>query len=415
MKYYLIGYPLGYSCSPSIHKAFSWFIKYEQKILEEKDFDEFMTSKNFKGLNITIPYKEKVIPYLDEIEENAKAIGAVNTIVNRNGKLIGYNTDFFGVTSAFEMNNVDIKDKVVMILGSGGTYKTCKRVCEVWGAKKIIGVSRNPQGDFISYQEAILQKDVEILINATPVGTYPNVEGCPINLDSFDKLVCVLDMIYNPYQTELLYQAKLKSLKTINGLLPLVYQAGKSEELFHQREINQEKYQLIYRKFIRNNTNIVLVGMPGAGKTKVGKNLASRLGYTFIDTDQIIEKEQKLSISEIFAKYGESYFRQLELDLIKRISLNKKMIISTGGGMIENEEIMRLLKYNGRIIFLKRKIKNNLFDGRRPKLKTKEDYYKLKERRKPFYYKHQDFIIDNNNSVNKTIERILKLYEDFSA
>lgn len=406
MKHYLIGYPLGYSYSPQIHKLFNLEIDYSTKKLNEEEFDLFMKEKDFSGLNITIPYKEKVIKYLDEIDELSKSIGAVNTVVNRNGKLIGYNTDFYGVLKTFEMHDIDIKDKVVMILGSGGTYKTCKHVCSYLQAKKIIGVSRTKKEGFITYEEAI-NEDIDILINTTPVGTYPDFDKLIINIDSFKNLKCILDMIYNPFKTELLVQGEYRKIKCINGLAPLVYQAGKAQEIFFDKEMNFHSYYYVYYLMEKALSSIALIGMPGAGKSKIGKALAKKLNYEFIDTDKEIEKMEQMTVSEIFKKYGEEYFREKEEELIKKIAFKRNVVISTGGGMIENPLIMKYLKHNCHVIYLKRDSDEKLFDGRRPKLKNKKDYLLLKERREPLYTKYANICIYNNSSIKVALERIL--------
>lgn len=406
MKYYLIGYPLNYSHSPFIHKSFNSEIDYSIKVLEEKDLDEFFQKKEFSGLNVTIPYKEKVIKYLDEISPIAKEIGAVNTIVNKNGLLYGYNTDYEGVKKTFELNNVKIKDKVVMILGSGGTYKTISYLCKSLKAKKIIGVSRNKKEGFITYEEIDEYKDVDILINTTPVGTYPNVFDQIVSLSSFKKLECILDMIYNPLQTSLILEGKKKKVKTINGLQVLVYQAGLAQELFFKRKIEDNLYQKVYKETLLECQSITLVGLPGSGKTTIGKALSSVLGYEFIDTDREIEKLEGITISEIFNSKGEKYFREKEEEYIKKIFLNKKVVISTGGGMIENPTIMRYLKCNTKIVWLDRNMSKELFNGTRPKLKTKKDYLYLKKRRESLYKSNSDFKIKNEGPTEKTIERI---------
>ena len=408
MKYYLIGYPLNYSCSPIIHKCFNRNVDYEIKVLKEDELESFILSKEFNGLNVTIPYKEKVMSYLDQIDEAAKNIGAVNTIVNQNGILIGYNTDYYGVKTTFKNNKVNLKDKVVMILGSGGTYKTCKVVCEDLKAKEVIGVSRYKKDGFITYEEAVKRVDVQIIINATPVGTTPNVENSPIKLDTFSSLECVLDMIYNPIKSELLLDAEARKVKIINGLMPLVYQAGKAEELFTNTTFNKYKYVKAYYKMFKNYSSITLIGLPGSGKSYIGKLLAKKMKYRFIDTDSEISKQEKMSIKDIFLTYGEEYFRRKEEELIKKLALKQRIVISTGGGMIENPVIMKYLKYNSKIVHLDREMDDSLFDGRRPKLKTIEDYLSLKDKRMHLYRKYEDLYVKNDKDSDLIVERIIK-------
>ena len=380
MAYYLIGYPLGYSCSPTIHKLFNREIDYSQKKLNEEEFVEFIKSKEFDGLNITIPYKEKILPYLDVIEETSLEIGAINTVVNKDGVLYGYNTDILGVELSFKKNHVKLENKVVMILGSGGTYKTISHLLNQKHLKKLYQVSRTPKEGFITYQEAVNKEDVEILINTTPVGTFPNVNQSPIDISNFKKLECIFDMIYNPNFTSLLLQGKRRGIKVINGLQTLVYQAGFAQELFFDHKIDYRKYNGVYRHMQKENQSFTLVGLPGSGKTTLGKLLARRMKYTYLDTDQEIERREGMSVQEIFEKKGEAYFRKKEQELIEEIYLEKKLVISTGGGMIENERIMNLLSFNSKIIYLNRMMSDNLFNGVRPLLKSPSDYYALKSR-----------------------------------
>lgn len=407
MKYYLIGYPLNYSCSPQIHSLFNKKIDYSSRVLKEEELEDFLKRKEFFGINVTIPYKEKVIPYLDYLDENASLIGAVNTIVNKEGKLYGYNTDYLGVKMAFKINQIILKNRSVMILGSGGTYKTIRHLCEQEKVKEIISVSRTKKDGFITYEDIGKYPNVDIIIDTTPVGTFPNVEDQIISLEHFTKLKCVLDMTYNPMNTSLLLEAKRRKIKIINGLAPLVYQAGSAQEIFFNSKIKNRTFNDVYKIMKRENSSITLVGMPGSGKSHIGKELALKLGYKFVDTDDEIEKIEGMSVSEIFSNKGENYFREKEEELAKKLSLEKKLVISTGGGMINNPRIMKYLAYNSKIVCLHRRMSRYLFDGRRPLLKKPDDYLKLKKKREPLYKKYSDFHIDNNVESSMVIERIV--------
>ena len=409
MKACLIGKGISYSYSPLIHKGFKGDIDYKIVDLNQKDFDNFMKSNDYDFFNVTIPYKEQVQPYLDVIDKSAETIGAVNLVVKKNGKLYGYNTDFYGIKSAFEINGVELKDKVVMILGSGGTYKTAKAVCKAEGAKKIISVSRRYQPGFITYEHVKYQSDAEIIINCTPVGTYPNVYAKLIELNMFPKLKAVLDMIYHPMRTNFIKQAQRLHKVAINGLIPLVYQAGKAQEIALGVEYPLSKYLKVLKEMRRETTSIVLIGMPGSGKSTIGRALANKLGYKFVDTDSIIEKNQRMAIKDIFATKGEPYFRKLEEKLSRTLVDSKKIVIATGGGMVINPHIMNNLSFNSSIVYLYTNEEKDLYNGKRPLLSSKEDYERLLKERKPLYEKYNDIsILKGYGEIDEVVERIIK-------
>lgn len=412
MTFYLIGYPLGYSYSPEIHRLFNESIEYYEKPLKEEELGVFLRKKAFAGLNVTIPYKEKVLPFLDEIDDAAKTIGAVNTIVCRENRLIGYNTDYSGVERTLAHHRVDVKGKIAMILGSGGTYKTIRYVLEKAGAKKIIGVSRNPRDEnFISYSEAVKMKDIQILINTTPVGTFPATDEAPLLLDDFPNLQCVFDMIYNPYRTELLLRAKERGIKTINGLMPLVYQAGLAEELFFSSPIDEDIYREVYAETRRKKRSIVLIGMSGSGKSSAGALLSERLNLELVDLDREVEKHCRCSIKEIFEKRGEAHFRKCEEEIALKSAFSKGKVIVTGGGLVENDRAMRFLCQTGLIVNLKRKTDESLFGKDRPKLRNRQDYDDLYEKRKEKYLRYADATIENDDSLEETVSKVVKIDE----
>ena len=329
MKYGLIGEKLGHSFSKEIHGKLGRY-EYELKELAADELEAFIKGRDFEGINVTIPYKEAVIPLLDDIDEAAGAIGAVNTIVNKNGRLTGYNTDAFGMMSMLQMLGVDAEGKCVLIAGSGGTSKTAVYVAGKLGASEIKRISRNPRGDAISYEEAYKRYGhADILINTTPVGMFPNTDACPLDLSAFSRAECVTDVVYNPLNTRLVQEARERGIAAEGGLYMLVAQAVRAAELFTGEPVESGTTDLIYSELMMEKINIALIGMPGSGKTSIGRILAEKLEREFTDSDEEIIKEAGMDIAEIFERYGEKYFRDLEAEVIKKISLTGSKIIAT--------------------------------------------------------------------------------------
>ncbi len=416
MEYGLIGEKLGHSFSKEIHNLIDSY-SYELKEIAPDELDSFMKQKKFSGINVTIPYKKAVIPYLDEIEENAKKIGAVNTIVNRNGKLFGYNTDFYGMKALLEKTELDAAGKNVLILGTGGTSRTAEALMHFLGAKSICKISRNPEevkpdekGDtvsFISYKDALEKKETQIIINTTPTGMFPNVDEMPIALDAFSKLEGVIDVIYNPVNTQFVLQAKEKSLKASGGLYMLVMQALKAYELFFETQVPQNKCDEIFNTILNRKKNIVLVGMPSCGKTTVGKMLSQILSMDFVDTDEEIVKAQNRSIPEIFSEDGETVFRTIESAIVKKLSTKNSCIISTGGGVILKPENVEHLKMNGDIYFINRSLENLMPTQDRPVASSMQKLSELYKIRFPIYSKVSDFVINADDTPFNVVKKII--------
>lgn len=321
MRYGLLGEKLSHSFSAEIHKSLGGY-DYELIEVEKKDLDSFLKKKDFSAINVTIPYKQDVIPYLYYISDTAKSIGAVNTVVNKDGKLYGYNTDFLGMRALILKNGIDLNGKKVLIAGSGGTSKTALAVAKDLGAKEVYRLSRNPKDGLISYEQAEKQhSDANVIINTTPAGMYPKIEGAALDINKFDGLCGVIDAVYNPLRSELVQKALDKGVPAEGGLYMLVAQAAYACEKFIDTEISVNEIDRVFKKLERDKQNIVLVGMPGSGKTTIGKELAKKLGREFIDTDDVI-KEQFGDISEIFKVNGEQYFRKLERDVILETAAN---------------------------------------------------------------------------------------------
>ena len=306
-------------------------------------------------INVTIPYKQTVIPYLDEIDEAAKMIGAVNTIVNKDGKLYGYNTDFYGMTALIEKNGMSLKNKKVVILGSGGTSKTSLAVAEFLGAKEILKVSRSAKDGSITYSELYENHtDADVIINTTPVGMFPDIFASPIDIEKFQQLSGVIDAVYNPLSTVLVSKAKKLGISSDCGLYMLTAQAVKAYEIFTDSTADDALCDRIFSEVLSEKKNIVLTGMPGSGKSTTGKILAEKLGREFIDTDEEIRKKTGIEISDYFERCGEKEFRSLETEVIKAISSKSGIVIATGGGAILKEENIDALKMNGTVYFLDR-------------------------------------------------------------
>ena len=373
MKYGLIGEHLPHSFSKEIHAKIADYI-YELHEIEKDKLDAFMTAKDFIAINVTIPYKKDVIPYLSEIDENAQRIGAVNTIVNRDGKLFGYNTDFFGMSALIQKIGLDFKGKKVAVLGTGGTSNTAVAVCEALGTKQTVVVGRTAKNGVITY-EALYQEhsDADYLINTTPCGMYPypdgneKIAGTPVDLSLFPNLKGVVDAVYNPLRPNFVMDAKERSLPAEGGLYMLVAQAVVAAEKFMDKTIDSAITDRIFNEIRASKENIVLSGMPGSGKSTVGKYLAKAMNRKFIDTDEEIVKQTGKEITDIFAEIGNEGFRRIEAEVIARVSSeNQGAIIATGGGAILRDDNVRALKRNGKIYFLNRPLENIVPTADRP-------------------------------------------------
>ena len=350
-KYGCIGKKLTHSFSKEIHSRLADY-KYDLIELSEEEIPSFFEKKDFEAINVTIPYKQTVIPYLHSISDVAKRIGAVNTIVQKDGKLYGYNTDYYGMQALIERVGLSLQGKKVLVLGTGGTSKTAKVVAHDLGAVEILTVSRTKSENYITYEDAILlHSDAEIIINTTPSGMYPDCASKPIDISQFPSLEGVIDAVYNPLCTNLILDAKGKGIKAEGGLYMLVMQAVVAVEKFLDVKIEKSEADRVFAEILGQKENVVLTGMPGSGKSTVGK-LLNIDGYTFVDTDEEIEKRCGTSIKELIGSKGEGYFRDFEAEVIRDVSSKSGLIISTGGGAVLREENVRNLKRNGRIFFI---------------------------------------------------------------
>ncbi len=406
MEYGLIGEKLGHSFSKEIHTQY-FGLDYSLKELALNEVGDFLKKADFKAINVTIPYKNTVIPYLDEISEIAKKIGAVNTIVNENGKLKGYNTDYLGLKLLIEDSGVGIRGKNVLILGDGATSKTALAVAEDLKCKSVKRVSRKGTKDTVSYTDAEQIKETQIIINTTPVGMFPNNDNIPINIDAFPDLEGVFDAVYNPLRTRLVAAALNKGITARSGLYMLVAQAVFAAEFFTGTNIPTEKIKSIYNSILKQKENIVLIGMPGSGKTTIGNALAKETGLEFIDTDQkIVEKYGE--ITDIFEACSESGFRQIESEIIKEISCLQGKIIATGGGAILKAENIKALKQNGKLYFLDRPLEALIGTPDRPLSQNKDMLKQRYNERYNLYCEYADKRIISNSTPDDTVRRILE-------
>ena len=364
MKYGLIGEHLPHSFSGEIHAKIAPY-SYELHELPKDHLYAFMEERDFLGINVTIPYKQAVIPYLSEMDDIAKKIGAVNTIVNRNGKLFGYNTDFFGMQALIRKSGFDLAGAKVLILGTGGTSLTAHAAAESLGADPILVVGRNVKAGCITYEQAEKDHtDADFIINTTPCGMYPYPDGnetmkaVPIELTKFTKLRGVIDVIFNPLRTNLVLGAQALGIPAAGGLYMLVAQAVAAAELFTGQHFQANLTDKIYTEIRAEKENIVLTGMPGSGKTTVGLYLAEKLGRRFIDTDSVIVKNTGKEISTLFSEIGNDGFRHLETEAIREASNSTGAVIATGGGAILSDDNVRMLRRSGRIYFLNRALEH---------------------------------------------------------
>lgn len=409
MRYGLLGEKLVHSFSKEIHEKLGKY-KYELIEVPPEKLDEFMARRDFAGLNVTIPYKRAVIPYLDEISGRARAIGAVNTVVNRDGKLYGDNTDFGGLKALIRRMGLELRGKTVLVCGAGGTGKTASAVAESLGAAAVYRLSRSGRDGALTYAEAYQARaGAQILINATPAGMYPDTDGMPADLERLPALEGVVDVIYNPLTTRLVQCARTRGLKAENGLYMLVAQAVLAAERFTGAFFAPGTIDGIYGEILLEKRNIVLTGMPGSGKTTLGRLLSERLGRELADTDAEIVKKAGMPITEIFAKYGEPYFRDLESEVIRDLSRIGGKVIATGGGAVLRSENVNMLKMNGLVAFLDRPLEDLVPAGDRPLADRAEKIKALHAARYPIYLTAADRHVSVHGAPEDTLKKLLRV------
>lgn len=415
MEYGCIGEHLTHSFSAEIHRALADY-RYEICEVASDRLDRFLTERDFCGINVTIPYKERVIPHLDEIDATARAVGAVNTVVNREGRLFGYNTDVYGMTRLIERIGLDLCGKKVAVLGTGGTSRTANAVARMLGAGQILTVSRSAREGVIDY-DTLYQRhaDVEILINTTPCGMFPYPNGndkiaaTAVDVSRLPRLCGVVDAVYNPLRPRLILEARARGIAAEGGLFMLVAQAVRACEIFLGKDLPRETCERVFAEILGQKENLVLIGMPACGKTTVGRALADALGRKFADVDLLIEKMAGRSIPEIFEQDGEAVFRDLESRVIEeQIADRNGLIVATGGGAILRQCNLDALRRNGRLFFLDRPLDALCPTSDRPLASSAEALRARYEERYEKYCAAADCRIDAAGSPDSVVAAIRK-------
>lgn len=403
MLYGLIGEKLGHSFSKKVHALLGDY-PYDPTEIKKDDLKSFLTNREFKGINVTAPYKQDVIPFLDFVSEEVKEIGACNTIVNKGGKLFGYNTDAYGLEMLIRKNGVSIQGRRCAILGTGGTSKTAFYVLKKLGASSVIKVSRTGKDGAVTYQT--MPNDIEVIVNTTPCGTFPNNDESPIDLTRFKSLAACFDVVYNPLRTALVSQAKSLGIKAEGGLYMLVGQAIKASEYFLDTKYSDETFEKVFNVIFDKTQNVVLIGMPTSGKTTIGKKLAKTMDREFTDVDDCIEKTIGMSIPTYFEKFGEKQFRDIEEQIIAELSKKSGLVLATGGGSILREANVRRLKQNGVLCFLDRSLDKLQASSSRPLSSDKETLKKRYDERYSLYKAVADVVIDGNGTIEEALNKV---------
>ena len=406
MRAGLLGRKLSHSYSPLIH-SFLGNYSYELFEREPDMIKSLLDQTDLRGCNVTIPYKKAVIQYLDILSPTAQKLGSVNTIIRTSdGKLYGYNTDHYGSHQLILKSGIEVSGKKILVLGSGGASNTVIQVLYELGAEPVI-ISRS--GEY-NYDNLHIHKDAQVIINTTPVGMYPDTDASPIEVRQFPRLKGVIDLIYNPYRTRLLMDAEENGIPNINGLWMLVAQAKRSAELFLETELPDSIIGEIHREVNAKMRNIILIGMPGCGKSTVGNALANALGKPFLDSDYEICRMTGKSIPQIIQEDGEAAFRKKESKVLLDFGKRSGIILATGGGCVTVPENRSLLRQNSTVIWLQRALEKLPTYGR--PLSQTTSLQKMYEMRAPLYEQFSDVIVSNDGSLDDTINSIIQYLEE---
>ena len=405
MQYGCIGEHLTHSFSKIIHGELTDY-RYELHEIPMGELDKFMTARDFKAINVTMPYKQDVIPYLKAVEPMAAAIGAVNTIVNRSGDLYGYNTDFGGMAALIARTGIDMTGKKVLILGTGGTSNTAMAVAKHLGAE-VYRVSRSAKAGVLTYDEVKAHHlDAQVLMNTTPRGMFAQEKGMSIDPALFPHLEGAVDAVYNPLRTEFILAARKQGTRAAGGLYMLVCQGVLASEIFLDTKYPEGTAEHIYRKIKSGKENIVLIGMPGSGKSTVGRLLSEKLGRPYLDVDTLITEKTGKTPAELISAEGEQAFRDVESEVICSIALETGAVIATGGGAVLREENRNALRMNGKIFFLDRPVEQLLPTKDRPLSSTKEAILQRYHERYDMYVSTADVVIDNAASAEEAAQQV---------
>ena len=408
MKFGLLGRTLGHSFSPRIHSALG-NTNYELFEREPSQLQEFFADPELQGINITIPYKVNALEACDVVDPRAERIGCVNTMVRKDGKWHGYNTDYDGFVFTLQHAGIDVSGKECIILGDGASSATVHVALEDLGAKNIVHLSRKTApfyGDAPNYYET-----AQIIINCTPIGMYPHNPANLIDITQFSKLEGVVDLIYNPRRTILLLQAEMMEIPHCDGLPFLVAQGVEAANHFQGESFGTKEIEQILRDMRREKENIILIGMPGVGKTTVGKALGEEMGRTCVDVDHELEKEIG-NISTYITEQGEPAFREKEAEMIAKFGTQTGLIISTGGGCVTVPKNFAHLRQNGRIYQLTQPVENLSTSGRVLSSGGIERLRELEATRTPMYESFAQCIVEHNRNAPETVATILEEFEE---
>ncbi len=412
MEYGLIGAQLKHSFSKQIHEQLADY-QYELWPLDETKFHCFMKERSFQAINVTIPYKQKVLPYLDDMDDKAKQIGAVNTIRKKDGQLYGTNTDYDGFLYTLHRHHITVKDQKVLVLGDGGAAQAIKAVLRDEGCRELISVRRSPSPHTITYEQARKEHtDVQIIVNTSPCGMYPNLTDMPCDLNDFPHVSAYVDIIYNPIDTKTCIQAKYMGIPYVGGLEMLVAQAKYAVEFFTDRSLSDACIDSIYHQILQSKRNLVLIGMPSCGKTTIGRSLAQAMGRELIDLDAEIVKQSNRSIKQIILEDGEAVFRQLEQQVALRFAAKQGVIIACGGGIVKNKDNMMHLAMNGVCVYIKRDLDQLLVDEERPLSSDRHAIATLYEERKELYEAYSDFTVTNDTDIESITQAIIHAWQN---
>lgn len=396
MEYGLIGGALGHSYSKLIHEQLCGYTYELCPLPAEADARAFLRARAFKAVNVTIPYKRLALECCDEADPRAAAIGAVNTLVNRGGRLFGYNTDYDGFSYLARAHGVNFSGRTVLVLGTGGTSRTVTAAAKAGGAKEVLYASRAGGPGTLDYSRAAARQEVQVVVNTSPAGMYPEVESCLLHPAAFPQLEAVLDVVYNPFKTELVQRAGELGVTAAGGLEMLVAQAVYAARLFTGQEIPEKCIDPVFRSIWADRANIVLVGMPSSGKTTIGRMLAKALDKRFVDLDAEIERASGQSVPSIFETQGEAGFRRWEQRVTGRFAKESGQVLSCGGGVVKTAANVRALRRNGVVLFIDRPVEKLRVGGSRPLSTDREALERMAAQRGPLYRAAADITVDNS-------------------